>query len=249
MAKTSLALDKFIQAGVCISDLSKCTMYGFHYEVMKRQIFPNERIILMYGDTDSFTYSIQTSSLVERLSAHKEHFDFSEYPEDHRLYSLTNKKVLGKMKDEVKGEMMTEFCALKAKLYSFVIADNHQFKKAKGVKKNVVRKTFVFQVYLDCLRTGQLLYREMASIRSYNHEIHTIQQKKIALSAFDDKRCIQEDGIRTLAWVHYSIPREEDLLYLLNFQSNEFQREDEWVAKECGWEWARKGREEGYIVR
>ena len=50
-----------------------------------------------------------------------------------------NKKVTGKMKDEVKGKIIIEFVGLKSKLYSLVTVDNEKPKKAKGVNKNVVK--------------------------------------------------------------------------------------------------------------
>ena len=46
-------------------------------------------------------------------------------------------------------------------------------------------------------------------IQSRNHEITTIQQQKIALSAYDNKRWILDDGIHTLAHGHFhTISRE-----------------------------------------
>ena len=222
MGKTSIFMNKFIQAGASILDLSKAHMYGFHYDVMKRQIFSNDEISLLYMDTDSLTYHIRIAgALTERLSCYKNYFDFSNYPANHPLYDSSNKGVLGKMKDEVKGAEMTEFCALKAKLYSYIVANVDQFKKAKGVKKNVVRKTMNFEDYVSCLRTGERAYRTMGAIRSYQHQLFTISQRKIALSSEDDKRCVLEDGIHTLAWGHCNIPHDEDLIYLLNFDHRE----------------------------
>ena len=55
MGKTSIFMNKFIQAGATILDLSKAHMYGFHYDVMKSQIFSNDEISLLYMDTDSLT--------------------------------------------------------------------------------------------------------------------------------------------------------------------------------------------------
>ena len=219
MGKTSICLDKFIQAGTSILDLSKAHMYEFHHQIIKREIFPDDRISLMYMDTDSLTYHIHTRSLTERLLPHKRHFDFSNYPEGHPLYDVSNKAVLGKMKDEVEGLTMSEYCALKAKMYSFIVG-NRESKKAKGEKKSVVSKTLTFHDYVNCLRNGVDTYRTMRGIRSYGHQLYTIEQKKIALSNFDDKRCILEDGIHTLAWGHRDIPHDEDLIYLLNHPDN-----------------------------
>ena len=53
-------------------------------------------------------------------------YDFSEYPKNHPNYSLTNKKVLGKFKDELNGKIITEFCSLKPKMYSYKYIDNYK---------------------------------------------------------------------------------------------------------------------------
>ena len=40
-----------------------------------------------------------------------------------------NKKVIVKMKDEVKGKIISEFVGLKSKMYSLVIVNNEEIKK------------------------------------------------------------------------------------------------------------------------
>ena len=62
MEKMSIVLNKFIQVGASILDLSKTHMYDFHYNIMKGLIFPNDRISLIYMDTNSFMYNIHKSS-------------------------------------------------------------------------------------------------------------------------------------------------------------------------------------------
>ena len=50
-----------------------------------------------------------------------------------------NKLVVGQMKDETSGVMMEEFAGLKPKMYMYLVDDNSEHKKAKGIKdKNVV---------------------------------------------------------------------------------------------------------------
>ena len=46
--------------------------------------------------------------------------DFSNYPNDHYLYSSENKQVVLKFKDELAGDFITEFVCLKPKLYSIL---------------------------------------------------------------------------------------------------------------------------------
>ena len=67
-------------------------------------------------------------------------YDFSDYPKDHPLYDETNKKVIGKMKDECAGVPIAEYIGLRPKLYSVLKADEQLIKKAKGVKKYVIKK-------------------------------------------------------------------------------------------------------------
>lgn len=68
----------------------------------------------------------------------KDKFDFSDYPSDHFLHDTTNKKVLGKMKDETTSVPMTEFVGLRPKMYSLTFGPNEK-RTAKGVSKSVIR--------------------------------------------------------------------------------------------------------------
>ena len=45
-------------------------------------------------------------------------FDFSNYSEDLTFYDDTNKKVIGKMKDEYGVAIIDQFIGLKSKMYS-----------------------------------------------------------------------------------------------------------------------------------
>lgn len=78
-------------------------------------------------------------------------------------------------------------------------------KKAKGVKKNVVENNINIEDYKKCL-TDSVKYRhKMKTFRSINHQLFTLEQNKISLSSYDDKRYILEDGISTLPYGHYSL--------------------------------------------
>jgi hypothetical protein len=69
-------------------------------------------------------------------------FDTLDYQKDN-IYDLpqVNKKVLGKFKDEMNGEILEEFIGLASKLYSNKVfaSNNDEMKKAKGVKKNIIK--------------------------------------------------------------------------------------------------------------
>ena len=138
-AQTELTLNRPIYVGFCVLDLSKTLMYDFHYNYVKPK-YPCDKSKLMFTDTDSLAYMIQTDDLYADMFADAALFDFSGYPRDHRCFSNVNKKVIGKMKDELNGVKMEEFIGLKAKMYS-VLYDANEMKKAKGVKKERYKAT------------------------------------------------------------------------------------------------------------
>ena len=70
---------------------------------------------LLFTDTDSLRYQIQTDNVYEDLCAGKQLFDFSGYRKESPFYNDENKKVIGKMKDEFNGENIEEFVGLRAK--------------------------------------------------------------------------------------------------------------------------------------
>ena len=88
---------------------------------------------------------------------------------------------------------------MRPKLYSFKIADEKETLKAKGVKKNVIKNTLLFEDYKECIFSEKEVMRNMNIIRSHNHDIYSITMNKIALSSNDDKRMICEDKINTKA--------------------------------------------------
>ena len=63
------------------------------------------------------------------------------------------------MKDELGGKIMTEFVALRPKLYSYRNLDGSEDKKCKGIKKCVVKKTLTFEDYKTCLFSDSTEYR------------------------------------------------------------------------------------------
>ena len=134
-------------------------------------------------------YEVQTEDIYKDMKADADWFDFSNYPKDHSNFSLENKKVLGKMKDETAGEPILQFAGLRPKMYSLITKED-EMKRAKGVKKYVVKKHLRHKDYVTVLDKGTLMRNQMNMFRSTDHDVHTISAVKISLSAFDNKRYI-----------------------------------------------------------
>lgn len=205
MLRTNVKLDKPIYVGATILDISKTLMYEFHYNIMKKRY--GNRVVLLYQDTDSLIYLIFTDDIYEDFKEMQDLLDTSDYPKDHFLYSEKNKKVVGKMKDEMNGSIISEFVSLQPKVYSYSYienGENKENKKAKGVKKSVI-KDLKFETYKDVLFNQKEIYKTQYLICSKSHKISTIKQEKKALSYKDDKRFILDDKITTLAYGHFRI--------------------------------------------
>ena len=100
--KPKLKLDKPIFIGMSILDLSKQHMYKFYYDVMKPKY--GENIRMVYTDTDSFVFHTKTDDIYQDLTEINDEMDFSGCDKNHKCYDATNKKVLGKFKDECEGK-------------------------------------------------------------------------------------------------------------------------------------------------
>ena len=118
-AKKRIYWNKPTIVGACVRDLAKLHMFQFHYTVMK----PNFDCKVLYSDTDSLLYRINTIDVYQDIRQKiqiLQHFDFSNYPPQHPLFSKVNEYVVLKFKDEFASVPIQEFCALKTKLYSVI---------------------------------------------------------------------------------------------------------------------------------
>ena len=199
--KEKVLLNKPIYVGMTVLDLSKHLMYDFYYNHLKKTYGENVR--LLYTDTDSVIIHVTTEDIYADMMKHADLYDTSNYSPDHQLFSDTNKKVIGKFKDELGGKAMKEFVGIRPKMYSYVGEDSG--KRAKGVKKSVLKKTITHEDYKNCLIKNEVYSRDMPGLRSYKHTIHGETVHKIALAPLDTKRYILEDGITTLAFGHKDI--------------------------------------------
>ena len=73
-------------------------------------------------DKHSFVVNIKTKDFYKGISQDvNKRFDNSNYTFDRPLPTGINKKVIGLVKDELGGDIITEFVALRPKAYSYVI--------------------------------------------------------------------------------------------------------------------------------
>ena len=135
----------------------------------------------------------------------------SSYNSSRPLPVGLNKKVIDLMKDELGGEIMTEFISLRPKMYAYKTGSAEpttgwdKVKKYKEIKKCIVHATISFEDYKNCLLSGETSYRSQLTFRSLKHEVRMLEVNKLALSRDDDKR-ITVNGISSLARGHYKLP-------------------------------------------
>ena len=210
MKKTRVVMNKPIFAGMTILDLSKLLMFDFHYGYVKKKW---TGVSVLYTDTDSLVLEIETEDFFADISADvPKWFDTNDFSPEHPavLNGMPivpeNKKKIGLMKDECGGAVMTEFVALKPKLYSFLTEEDEKIRekqKAKGVKKCIIRKSLRHENFKKCLMSGQSQMRKQSFFRSREHHLFTENMTKITLNPMDDKRIVLENGIDTLALGHW----------------------------------------------
>ncbi|GFQ87084.1 uncharacterized protein TNCT_173661 [Trichonephila clavata] len=200
--KSCITLNRPIYIRFVILELSKVLMYNFHYNHIKKRYM--DKANLLFTDTDSLTYEIETEDIYKDMGENLNIYDTSDYPQDHALYSEKNKKRICCFKDEMNSKPIIEFVSLRAKMYSMLTPDSEK-KTAKGVSKVVIQQKLKHSNYLQCLKENKSTKENMILIKSENHDIYTVRQNKTALSSFDDKRYILDDNIGTFAYGHYKI--------------------------------------------
>ena len=201
--KETLTMNRPAFVGACILDLSKTLIYDFHYNYIKHKY--DNKAKLLFTDTDSLTYEIETADAYADFWQNKDKFDNSDYNIESPFHNAVNKKVIGKFKDESAGIPITEFVGLRSKMYSYVKDNEQTARTAKGIKKQVIKKNITHDNYKEVLFNNKQMQHTMKTIRSKNHQLGSFELNKISLSCFDDKRFIHENGITSYAYGHYKI--------------------------------------------
>ena len=183
-------------------------MYDFHYNDIKKKY--GDRAKLLFTDTDSLTYEIEAEDVYQDFWNDIDKFDNNDYPENSLYYDKTNKKVIGKFKDEAASTPVVEFVGLRSKMYSYIKNDEKGGKTAEGIKKNVIKNYIKHEDYKNVLLNNKQLHCKIKTIRSQKHQLSSYGINKISLSCFDDKCYIHNNGITSYDYGHYKIEKIND---------------------------------------
>ena len=151
-------------------------------------------------DTDSFIINIFTEDFFEDISNDVESwYDTSNYDKNDKipLPIGKNKKVIGMFKDELGGKIIIEFCAPRAKTYTYLMDDGIEKKKAKGTNKYIKKGRIKFKDYEDSVFENKTVLRSQLRFKSDLHSVYIEEVNKIAISSDDDKRLQTFDEVTT----------------------------------------------------
>ena len=194
MKKTKVKMNKPIYLGLSILEISKILMYEFWYDYMKPKC--DNDVKLCYMDTDSFIMNIKTNDSYEDIANDVENrLDTSNYEVNRPLPMGRNEKVIGLMKNELGGKIITEFVTLRPKTYPYLTDDGKEHKKAKGTKNCVIKKMIKFNDYKKCLLNDEVILKSQQRFISKKHDVDTENISKIALSNNDGNRIVSSNKI------------------------------------------------------
>ena len=186
-------MNKPLYLGLSILELSKILMYEFWYDYVKPEY--GKKINLYYMDIDSFFAYIKTDDIFKDIAEDVEtRFDTSNYELERPFPKVKNKKVIGLMKDELGGKIMTKFVGLRTKPYSYLIADGSEDKKAKDTKSISKENNKEF------IKNNKSILKIQQRFKSERYNVFTEEINKIASSSNDDKRMLSIDTIEIYAY-------------------------------------------------
>ena len=177
-------------------------MYEFWYDYIKPKY--QDKAKLSYTDTDSFITYIKTEDFYKDIANDVEKcFDTSNFNENDEIPLSINEnmKVIRLFKDELGGKIITEFLALRAKAYAYLMEGGSEHRKVKGTKKCVMKHELIFKNYEDYLFNNKIILKSQQIFNSDHDKVYTEDINKIALSSNDDKRLQTSDKITTYPYL------------------------------------------------
>ena len=151
-------------------------MYEFWYDYDKWKNKDEAKI--RYLNTDSFVNNNFTEDFFEDINNDIERwFDTSNYDKNDKrqLPMGMNKNAIGLFKDELGGKIMKEFCALRAKTYTYLMDDDNEKKKAKGIKMCVIKRRLMFGNYKDLLFNNKTILKSQLRFKRDYHVYTEVQ--------------------------------------------------------------------------
>jgi hypothetical protein len=212
---TRITMNRPMILGMTILDLSKFHMFNFHYNVMMSHFGPSH-LRMCYTDTDSLVYLLTATTSghsvyddLRHLQEQYQCFDLSEiHDPQHPLLQggvdkMQNARVLGKFKDELFGEPMIQFIALRPKMYSMVDTHGKEKSRRKGIPRAVA---MTHQDYYKAFLEGRGKDVRFQRIEHNPHfELQTREHVKLGLNACDDKS-YYVDAFTSYSYGHKNIP-------------------------------------------
>ena len=149
---------------------------------------------MLLTHTDNLTYEVKSKDVYKEFLSTSTCLILVTIP---KFFYPTNKKVIGKMKDESEGKIIGEFVGLKSKMHSMKNIDGKESNVAKVV--NIATEVNEFK---DTLFNKKTIRYKMRRIQGKKHKMGTYKINKISPSVFDGKRFILIDSIHTLVYFH-----------------------------------------------
>ena len=100
-------------------------------------------------------------------------------------------------KDELGRKIIKEFCALRAKTYAYLMDDDIETKKAKGVKRCAIKHRLMFENYKDSLFKNKTILKSQLRLKSDHHNVYS---EEVTLNSNDDKRLQTFDRFTTYSY-------------------------------------------------
>ena len=199
---SSVVWTKATPVATAVLDLSKLSIHKFQYKKMVPRS-SSDQLKVAYKDTDSLLYQIQTPDLYKDMASFMHLLDLSDYPKDHYLYHPSNKKLPLTMTDELQGKILREVFCLRSKLHSIDYVGGKK-QSAKGAQKSVK-----IQLNHDLLRQSlfskEKVLKTLTQLRLLCHQIVMNEIDKVAMSSFDVKGFLPENGVSCLAYGHHKM--------------------------------------------
>lgn len=143
-------------------------MYDYLYNYAKKN-YPELKV--NYYDTDSLVLDIPTErNVYDDMVNHPEYHSYEGINKESPMYAplvaycserkidmgehIKKSQALGLMKDENINTVISEFCAIRSKCYSYVKINDKNDKRLKGIKKCVVKNQITHEDFRLCLFEG-----------------------------------------------------------------------------------------------